>query len=147
MRLFLLPISTRQSLIYCQRLNQQLTAETTYIDKITTKASAVWVNWEKKESGWQKRVTTYGDTLFQRLPYEEWGLKSIPPLSARRKAEEIGGHKEVSVDFPKDLIESNTVLDILHIYASKEKQGFHSKWMWASIIGMPITAPVALVPV
>ncbi|KAK4697058.1 hypothetical protein P7C71_g962, partial [Lecanoromycetidae sp. Uapishka_2] len=111
MRLFLLPISTRQSLIYCQRLNQQLTTQTTTIDKITSKAAATWVNWEKRDSGWQKKVTTYGNKLFQRLPYEEWGLKSIPPLSARRKREEVDGIEDVRLEYPEAFIEPQTVQD------------------------------------
>lgn len=146
MRLFLLPISTRQSLIYCQRLNQQLSAETTYIDKITTKSSRVWLDWEKKDKGWKKKVTSYGNTLFQRLPFEEWGLKSVPPLSARRKKEEIEGKKEVQVVYPGQSIDPGKVQDVLQMYGSDAKQGFHTKWMWGSIIGMPLSAPFALIP-
>ena len=147
MRLFLLPISTRQSLIYCQRLNQQLSTETTYIDKIISKASTTWLNWERKETGWQKRATSYGNKLFQRLPYQEWGLKSIPPLSARRQSDEIEGKEEVLLEFPERIIEPRKVQDALEVYGSDEKQRFHSKRMWGSIIGMPISAPVALIPV
>lgn len=146
MRLFLLPISTRQSLIYCQRINKQLSAETTRIDKITTKASATWLEWEKKDSGWQKKVTAYGNSLFQRLPYQEWGLKSIPPLSARRKSEELEGREVTELEYPEGLLEPQRVQEDLEMYGSDEKQGFHTKWMWGSIIGMPISAPVALIP-
>ena len=147
MRLFLLPISTRQSLIYCQRLNQQLATKTSYIDKVTTKASTTWLSWERKDSGWQKKVTEYGNKLLQRLPYEEWGLKSIPPLSARRRSDEIEGREEVHLEFPELLIEPGRVHNALRMYGSDDKQAFHSKWMWGSILGMPISAPVALVPV
>lgn len=147
MRLFLLPISTRQSLIYCQRLNLQLSGKTTLLDKAATKGANIWLNWEKKESGWQKKVTSYGNKLFQRLPYAEWGLKSIPPLSARRKQDEIESKEEVRVEYPEAFIDTREVHDALRKLGSKEKQRFHTKWLWGSVVGMPISAPVALLPV
>ena len=147
MRLFLLPISTRQSLIYCQRLNHQLSEQVTLLDKAVTKGANLWLKWEKKESGWQKKVTIYGNKLFQRLPYAEWGLKSIPPLSAKRKRDEIEGKEEVRIEYPEAFIESPEVHDALQTLGCKEKQRFHTKWFWGSIIGMPISAPVALLPV
>ena len=146
MRLFLLPISTRQSLIYCQRLNQQLSNEITYIDKATNKASSIWLKWEKYEKGWQKKVTSYGNKLFERIPYQEWGLKSIPPLSQRRK-EELEGKEETVIQYPGNLYNQESVLKVLQKYGGKERQAFHTKWLWGSIIGMPISAPVALIPV
>ncbi|KAL9583956.1 MAG: hypothetical protein Q9212_002406 [Teloschistes hypoglaucus] len=147
MRLFLLPISTKRSLIYCQRLNNQLSSETTYVDKLTARASATWLKWEKAESGWQKKVTAYGNKLFERIPHEEWGLKSVPPLSRRREDEELKGGKEVQVQYPGSLISEEGVKEALKTFAGTERQSFHTKWMWGSIIGMPISAPVALLPV
>lgn len=147
MRLFLLPISTRRSLIYCQRLNKQLSAETTYADRLTARASNTWLRWEKAEKGWQKQVTAYGNKLFARIPHEEWGLKSVPPLSKRREDEELLGRKEVSVVFPGSVIGGEGVREALGKYAGLERQRFHSKWMWGSILGMPLSAPIALVPV
>lgn len=146
MRLFLLPISTKRSLIYCQRLNNQLSSKTTYVDKITARASATWLKWEKAESGWQKKVTAYGNKLFERIPHEEWGLKSIPPLKRRREDEELKGGKEVQVQYPGSLINEEGVKEALKTFAGTERQSFHTKWMWGSIIGMPISAPVALLP-
>lgn len=147
MRLFLLPISTRQSLIYCQRLNLQLSEKTTLLDKVVTRGANTWLNWEKKESGWQKKVTSYGNKLFQRLPYAEWGLKSIPPLSERRKRDEVEGKEEVQIEYPTAFIDSPGVHDVLQKLGSQERQMFHRKWFWGSMIGMPISAPLALIPV
>ena len=147
MRLFLLPISTRQSLIYCQRRQLQLSEKSTFLDRVATRGANLWLNWEKKESGWQKKVTSYGNKLFQRLPYAEWGLKSIPPLSARRRQDEIEGKEEVRIEYPAAYIGSAEVHDAMQKLGSKDRQRFHNKWLWGSIIGMPISAPVALLPV
>lgn len=146
MRLYLLPISTKQSLIYCQRINRQLSNQQSFLDKITRKASTTWLGWEKADKGWKKKVTTYGNKLFQRLPHEEWGLKSIPPLSARRKAEELEGKEKVQVEYPKSSIEPDAVERALKTFGAKERQAFHLKWLYGSIIGMPISAPFALIP-
>ncbi|KAI4243220.1 MAG: hypothetical protein L6R40_003588 [Gallowayella cf. fulva] len=128
-------------------LNNQLSSELTYVDKLTTRASNTWLKWEKAEKGWQKKVTSYGNKLFERIPHEEWGLKSIPPLSRRRKDEELKGGKEVEVVFPGSVIGEEKVKAALEAFAGDERQGFHTKWMWWSIVGMPISAPMALLPV
>ena len=146
MRLFLLPISTRRTLIYCQRINEQLGSEQTYIDKVTTRATTTWIKWEKYEKGWQKKITEYGNKLFERLPYEEWGLKSIPPLSAKRRTQELEGKEKVMLEYPESIIQAESIPNILQTLGTG-RQALHRKWMWASIIGMPITAPVALLPV
>jgi hypothetical protein len=146
MRLFLLPVSTRRTLIYCQRLNVTTTEQKTLLDKGTTWAAKKWADWEKKESGWQKKVVDYGNQALKRIPYEEWGLKSIPPLSARRKAEELSGREKVEVSFPTTLIPEAEVSRVLGKLAT-ERQGLHKKKMLYSFVAMPFTAPVAIIPV
>ena len=145
MRLFLLPISTKRSLIYCQRLNKILSNELTYADKLTTRANGIWAKWERSDKGWQKSVTSFGDKLFQRIPFEEWGLKSIPPLSARRKDQELQGNNQVEVTFAPSLTKSESVLDTLRNLAT-ERKALHTKWMWGSIAIMPLTIPFGLIP-
>lgn len=146
MRLFLLPISTRRTFIYCQRLNVTVSDQQTLLDKATRRAANLWASWEKKESGWQKKVVDYGNQALKRIPYEEWGLKSIPPLSARRQEMELSGKEEVQVLFPSALIPEKNVLEVLRILGT-EREALHKSRMIYSFIGMPISAPIALIPV
>jgi hypothetical protein len=145
MRLFLLPISSKHTFIYAQRINRQLAKKKTLVERITTRASEQWLKWESYEKGWQKKVTEVGNKAFARIPYQEWGLKSIPPLSTRRRDEELEGGKSVDVYFPPAIIKPETVPVLLRRLAT-ERQAFHKKWMWYSIIGTPFTVPFALVP-
>lgn len=145
-RLLLLPISTRRTLIYCQRLKAITAAKQGWLDKGTTRAANLWASWEKKESGWQRKVVDYGNQALKRIPYEEWGLKSIPPLSSRRKESESSGKEMVEVLFPDTLIPKDTVMGVLRTMAT-ERQGLHKQRLVWSIVGMPIVAPFALVPI
>ena len=146
MRLFLLPISTRQSLLYCQRLNRQPASENTFADRITTRATTTWLKWEKKDSGWQKKVTEYGNKLFKRLPHEEWSLKSLPPLDVKGKSKDTHVQEEISIHYPEGVVEEARVLETLRKLGTSDKQAFHMKWFLGSLVGMPISAPVALIP-
>jgi len=146
MRFFLLPISTRRTLIYAQRLNVTTTSQQSWLDKGTTRAAKLWISWEKKESGWQRKVVDYGNEALKRIPYEEWGLKSIPPLTARRTEDELSGNAKVEVQFPSSLIPEEKVLDVLRTLGT-ERQSLHKQRMIYCFVGMPISAPFALVPV
>ena len=145
MRLYLLPISTRRTLIYCQRLNVTTTSEVSLLDKTTTKANSIWASWAKKDSGWQKKVVDIGNKALKRIPYEEWGLKSIPPLSKRRQKEDLGGTEKVEVSFPPTVLPEERITEVLRILGTERKQ-LHKSRLWGSLIGMPLVAPFALVP-
>jgi hypothetical protein len=144
MRLFLLPISTKRTLIYCEKPRKLTADQKTLLDKTTAKAAQIWVQWEKSNKKWQKTVTEYGNRAFQRIPFEEWGLKSIPPLSPQRRVEGAAG-KKVEVIFPPTLIKPGSMETLLKKLGT-ERQSLHRKRMWWSIAGMPMTIPVMLVP-
>lgn len=73
------------------------------------------------------------------------GLKSIPPLSARRQEHEIHD-KRVDVVYPSSMIDEGAVPTILQRLAT-ERDSLHRKRLIWSVVGMPIAAPFGLVPV
>ncbi|ROW05117.1 hypothetical protein VSDG_00399 [Cytospora chrysosperma] len=147
MRIFLLPISTRRTLLFAHRLKAaKPQANETWLEKVQSKAAKTWAGWEQKESGWQKTVSIYGNQVLKRIPYEEWGLKSIPPLSTKRKDDEMRGDDKVEVIYPQIALPGSRVTDVLHTL-STEREGLHRRRLMWCLIGMPISAPFALVPV
>jgi hypothetical protein len=147
MRLFLVPISTRRAFVYCRP--SQTALKTGYLDRITNKAAETWSNFEAAETGWKKKLVTYGQVVLQRIPYEEWGLKSIPPLNAQRQIEEESleaKQKPVDVMFPGNAIKQDSVLSVLRTLGT-ERQDLHRRKMWWCLGIAPLTAPVAILPV
>jgi hypothetical protein len=146
MRLFLLPISTRRTLIYCERTQKKLAPgqKPSWIDRATGKASETWISFEKAESGWKKQLTIYGNKALRRIPYEEWGLKTLPPLT--QKIREKQPKAQVEVLFPGRFMKEERVPGVLNQLAV-ERQGLHKKLMIWSVIGAPLTLPFAAVPI
>ena len=147
MRLYLLPISTRRTLLYCQRFNTPAAAEsqTTWADRIQAKAARTWSGWEKRDRGWQKAVVNYGNYLLRRIPYEEWGLKSVPPLSQRRREVELDGSEKVEVIYPQSLLSKERIPKIIGQLATEREALHKARLIWC-FVGMPITIPIALIP-
>tara|TARA_R110002003_G_scaffold45_15_gene3588 strand:+ start:20752 stop:21801 length:1050 start_codon:yes stop_codon:yes gene_type:complete len=149
MRLFLLPISTRRSLIYCEKLHEKAPKDRSIIDKVSIKANETWAAWEKDTKAiwdWKKKVTFYGNHALKRIPYEEWGLKTLPALTAARKKSIMEGKEKYEVMFPGMYLKQEKLPGILEKLA-KERQLMHrSKLIWSVVI-MPFTAPFMLVPV
>jgi Mitochondrial K+-H+ exchange-related len=146
MRLFLLPISTRRALIYCQRLHEKPVTELSLVQKTINKVPQTWAKWEAAESGWKKALTEYGNRGLQRIPYQEWGLKSFPPFNSDIQAEELSNNKKFEVIFPENVIQRDDVPKILRRLASERKQLHWKRFIW-SLIGMPFTIPFGLIPV
>lgn len=148
MRIFLLPISTRRTLLYAHRLNavaapQQ--AKQSLLERVQSKAAKTWAGWEQKESGWQKTVVSYGNEALKRIPYEEWALKSVPPLSTKRKDDELRGDDKVEVIYPRKLVSADKVTEVIHALGT-EREALHRRRLIWCLVGMPISAPFALVP-
>ncbi|KAJ5091548.1 hypothetical protein NUU61_006418 [Penicillium alfredii] len=146
MRLFLIPISTRRALIYARPLRRDAAKELSLLDKATTKAAQTWASWEEAEKGWKKHLVSWGNRVQQRIPFEEWGLKSIPSLNAQRRLDETHGKNKIDVLFPGNSVRLDNIPTVLHTIAT-ERQDLHRRKMWWSFGFAPITAPFGLIPV
>lgn len=153
MRLFLLPITRSRTLLYCQRLDalhQAAGEKQGIVDRVTARAARTWADWERRESGWQRTVVRYGNAAFRRIPYQEWGLKSVPPLSAKRRRQELaaaeGERNRVELVFPESVIPKSEAEGVLQRLGS-ERDALHRQRLIWCIVGMPITAPIAIIPV
>ncbi|KAL4738041.1 mitochondrial K+-H+ exchange-related-domain-containing protein [Aspergillus similis] len=145
MRLFVVPISTRRALIYARLLRKDISKERSILDRVTDKAAETWAKWEEADKGWKTWVVSWGNRVQQRIPYEEWGLKSIPSLSFQRRIDESHGTNKVEVLFPGNAIKEEKLIPMLH-KLSKERQELHKRRMWWSLIAAPFTAPIGLIP-
>lgn len=145
MRIFLLPLTTRQALVYCQRITPKPAAQKSIFDKISQKTTETWARWEEAEKGWQKQVVTYGNRALQRIPYQEWALKSFPPSNPNLQAEQITDERKFDVIYPGNVVQRDDVLKILGRLARERKQ-LHFNRFIGSLVGLPFTIPFALVP-
>ncbi|KAJ5793844.1 hypothetical protein N7457_000443 [Penicillium paradoxum] len=146
MRLFLIPISTGRVLIYARPLRRDLAKELSILDRITTKAAETWAKWEEADKGWKMHLVKWGNRVQQRIPYEEWALKSIPSFKTQQRLNGDHGKIKIDVLFPGNAIRLERIQHVLRKIAT-ERQEYHRKKMMWSLIAAPITAPLGLIPV
>jgi hypothetical protein len=145
MRIFLLPLTTRQALVYCQRITPKPASQRTIFDRINNKATETWAKWERAEKGWQKKVAVNGNKALQRIPYQEWALKSFPPTNANLQAEQLTDGTKFDVVFPGNVMKQEDVSKVLGRLA-RERKTFHFNRFIGYMVGMPFTIPFALIP-
>jgi len=147
MRIFLLPISTRQTLIYCERVpyTPKPGQKRPLTEWAVDKAATTWAGFEKADKGWRKQLTYYGNQLFKRIPYQEWGLKSFPPATKAQLEEIDKGGLAFECLYPGSFMKGRSATELLKTLAA-ERQAFHRRSMWTSMVMLPITIPFALVP-
>ena len=145
MRIFLLPLTTRQALVYCQRITPKPAAQRSIFDRVTTKATDTWAKWERAEKGWQKQVVTYGNKALMRIPYQEWGLKSFPASNPDLQAQQVVDDKKFDVVYPANTMNADDVPKVLGRLA-RDRKSLHFNRFIGSLIAMPFTIPFALIP-
>ena len=162
MRLFLLPLTPTRTLLYAHRLpplpsissstlpsttdtsNTTTTPSPSLLDQATTRAAVLWTSWESSPTGWKNFITHHGNRALQRISYEEWGLKSVPPLPSTPNH----NHQPhpVSVLFPSRILDRGRIPAILRQLATS-RQSIHRQRMYICLLTAPLTAPIALLPI
>ncbi|RVD86404.1 uncharacterized protein DFL_004681 [Arthrobotrys flagrans] len=143
MRLFLIPLTPRRAFVYGHHVVQEANKRRSLLDRAITKSSDLWLRWEKYEKGWQKQLTVHGNRLLRRIPYQEWALKSVSALPRNIPDNE---RQKVPVIYPPSVMTPGEIPKLLHRLGT-EKSGMHRRLLIWCFIGMPISAPFALVPI
>lgn len=144
MHLYLLPVSSRRTLIYCQKSTVKA-YKLNWLDYGAVQVTKLWTRWENKESGWQKMIVKYGNKMLDNISFEEWNLKSIPPLYSQNKTKHHGMNSEVKVFFPQAIIPPESVIETLR-HLSTSRQNLHRSRMICSLFGMPFSALFVFIP-
>ncbi|KAK0545485.1 hypothetical protein OC846_005650 [Tilletia horrida] len=131
--------------------------------RLSARASAFWMSLgdpnAKSTFDWKKRTYRLGEGIMDRIEYEEWALKGIDPAlapslkhptshqtDADESADSVSDQVNVPLLYPPSLLKPQPLLRSLQTLAS-HRTPHHRKWMWVCLIGAPLTAPFALVPV
>jgi Mitochondrial K+-H+ exchange-related len=78
MRILLLPLTRRQTLLYAQRLTlNEATKPNPWLTWVLTKAQKTWSNWGKSETKWKNNTVALGNRLLGRIEWEEYALKTV----------------------------------------------------------------------
>lgn len=89
--------------------------------------------------------------MLRGIPFEEWGLKSIPNLPAKRKRDIEAGvgdvPEKIEVRYPR-LFQGLFKDDVKVICSriSTERQTLHYRTLLKSVAAMPLTIPFGLLP-
>lgn len=162
MRFILVPLSMKETMVYCQRTNLLPLASTKprLDDRLAQRATKTWNTWTKSEKNWQRKIVSWANSAMEKISYEEWSLKTIPAKNAflRRTSEkkehvsieEVEKHQidteDIVVEYPAKMLTTSQVTERLRSLAEKGKS-HHNKFFWLSAIGAPLTLPVAALPV
>ena len=192
MRFVVVPLSTKNAFIFCQQRvappilvkSQALTnriassnsnnpdAATLPVrntpridDRIVDKAQQIWGSWERSPARWKQAIVRWANVALEKIPYDEYSLKSIPSKSrVLKKIEDNNQSAHVSIKhlekiqhnvdnihpvevlYPARVFSQQQSLDIMRRLAVVGEQQ-HWKYFLVSLGLSPLTLPLSLLPV
>lgn len=131
-------------------------AQASLMQRIINRASDFWVNLGRTDVSstlnWRRRTYLLGERIMDRIEYEEWALKGIDQGMgpALKELMEHEANKRPAVplklEYPNELVSESEVMKSLNELA-KKREPHHYRLLAYNMVGIPITAPLFLVPV
>ncbi|SCU92878.1 LANO_0E02410g1_1 [Lachancea nothofagi CBS 11611] len=166
-KLIAIPITTRKVFLYHKHSSEILNVRSNivkYETKLIGKASKIWTNLENSPRQFNRKLAGSINSLLDKAPWTEDSLNSIPSENYILKTVmENQEERTLTVD---EWLKDAENLDIRPIYLyypesvySKaivrqqlealwtEGLHYHKKYTWLSILGIPLTLPLVLIPV
>ncbi|WFD25963.1 hypothetical protein MNAN1_000936 [Malassezia nana] len=124
--------------------------------RIVIQASHAWSNLGRTDTrslfDWKRRLFLFGESIMDRIEYEEWALKgidqalgpSIRTLRARQRSPEAQPYR-LSLLYPPSLVSPSTVIESIRRMASL-RQPHHSRLLMYNIVGFLVSTPLFVVP-
>lgn len=125
--------------------------------RVVTQASRAWSNLGRTDTrslfDWKRRLFLLGESMMDRIEYEEWALKGIDQalgpsirtlLRTRQHSPEAQPHR-LSLLYPPSLVSPSTVIESIRRMTS-HRQPHHSRQLVYSIVGFLVTTPLFVIP-
>lgn len=168
-KLIIIPITTKKSFVYYKHSPDLIDNSSIFIryeTKISNKVSKIWTNMEDSPKGYKKKIVAWVNSLLDQTPWSENSLKTVPSESyILKRVQEKEHEKENKLTLKEYLSKSDELIPKpIHVYyptsvISREHvlqefeslwevgKSYHKKYTIYSILGIPFTLPLVLVPV
>ncbi|MBW0487749.1 hypothetical protein O181_027464 [Austropuccinia psidii MF-1] len=129
------------------------------LKKVTDLGAKTWLKLSDSPPGsWKARIHNAGEGFMDKIPYEEWALKTIDPAvipstinllhqhsDSVDSSVEKSGSKPIELLYPPSLCSGKELLNGLEI-SMAERAPYHRKWMKLNFFLSPLTMPFVIVP-
>ncbi|KAH9447754.1 hypothetical protein MJO28_011289 [Puccinia striiformis f. sp. tritici] len=145
----------------------QLRSPSFLIKKLTDTGTKQWIKLaDSKQGSLKLKIYNFGERMMDKIPFEEWALKTIePPISSSSSTEidkpenqtnmksEIGStttretrtSSQIELLYPGSLcIEQELISGLKR--RMEESEPYHQKWMKLNLFLSPLTIPCAIIP-
>ncbi|ANZ74034.1 BA75_01224T0 [Komagataella pastoris] len=158
-QLLSIPITSRKSYIYYKHTHAGSGQKVSLEDRVVGWASRAWMKLETSDLKVNKNIVLYAHKLLDRIPWDEGSLRSIPARKTIAKEFEDNFKKEnqseyddaaigkmIPLFYPEQITNTSRLHNQLVNHATMGNK-YHFKMMVTSLIVLPFTLPLALVPV